>query len=279
MAIISFWSNIKRETGQTLSSVAIATSMAIDHNYKILEVATGFQDKVIENCFWEPDKVSTAGLIPGMQQSTFNSGVEGLVKIVQSNRTSSNIVADYARVVFRDRLDILPAPVTDNIEDYNRTTEYYAQLLNVANRDYNLVFVDIDKGMSEESKKAILQQSDVIVLTLKQGLDCLKEIVELRKNTSFFENNNIILLAGKYDKFSRYNVTNMSRELKEKRKMTAVPYNTLFFEASSEGTVADFFIKYRTITDQTDRNYIFMQETKRACDEILFKLQELQIRV
>ena len=277
MAIISFWSNIKRETGQTLSSVAIATSMAIDHNYKILEVATGFQDKVIENCFWEPDKVSTAGLIPGMQQSTFNSGVEGLVKIVQSNRTSSNIVADYARVVFRDRLDILPAPVTDNIEDYNRTTEYYAQLLNVANRDYNLVFVD--KGMSEESKKAILQQSDVIVLTLKQGLDCLKEIVELRKNTSFFENNNIILLAGKYDKFSRYNVTNMSRELKEKRKMIAVPYNTLFFEASSEGTVADFFIKYRTITDQTDRNYIFMQETKRACDEILFKLQELQIRV
>ena len=279
MAIISFWSNIKRETGQTLSSVAIATSMAIDHNYKILEVATGFQDKVIENCFWEPDKVSTAGLIPGMQQSTFNSGVEGLVKIVQSNRTSSNIVADYARVDFRDRLDILPAPVTDNIEDYNRTTEYYAQLLNVANRDYNLVFVDIDKGMSEESKKAILQQSDVIVLTLKQGLDCLKEIVELRKNTSFFENNNIILLAGKYDKFSRYNVTNMSRELKEKRKMIAVPYNTLFFEASSEGTVADFFIKYRTITDQTDRNYIFMQETKRACDEILFKLQELQIRV
>ena len=279
MAIISFWSNIKRETGQTLSSVAIATPMAIDHNYKILEVATGFQDKVIENCFWEPDKVSTAGLIPGMQQSTFNSGVEGLVKIVQSNRTSSNIVADYARVVFRDRLDILPAPVTDNIEDYNRTTEYYAQLLNVANRDYNLVFVDIDKGMSEESKKAILQQSDVIVLTLKQGLDCLKEIVELRKNTSFFENNNIILLAGKYDKFSRYNVTNMSRELKEKRKMIAVPYNTLFFEASSEGTVADFFIKYRTITDQTDRNYIFMQETKRACDEILFKLQELQIRV
>ena len=71
----------------------------------------------------------------------------------------------------------------------------------------------------------------------------------------------------------------MSRELKEKRKMIAVPYNTLFFEASSEGTVADFFIKYRTITDQTDRNYIFMQETKRACDEILFKLQELQIRV
>ena len=50
-----------------------------------------------------------------MQQSTFNSGVEGLVKIIQSNRTSANIVSDYARVVFKDILDILPAPKTDNI--------------------------------------------------------------------------------------------------------------------------------------------------------------------
>ena len=122
-----------------------------------------------------------------MQQSTFNSGVEGLVKIIQSNRTSANIVSDYARVVFKDRLDVLPAPKTDNIEDYYRTTEYYAKLLSVANRDYDLIFVDIDKGMPEESKNAILQQSDVIVLTLKQGLDCLREITELRKNSELFK--------------------------------------------------------------------------------------------
>ena len=279
MAIVSFWSNSKRETGQTLSSVAIATSMSINHNYKVLEVATGFMDKTIENCFWQPNRENALNLIPGMRQSTFNSGVEGLVKIIQSNRTSANIVSDYARVVFRDRLDVLPAPKTDNIEDYNRTTEFYAQLAKIASRDYDLVFIDIDKRMPEKSKQDILMQSDAIVLTLKQGLDCLKEIVELRKNSSFFEKNNIILLAGKYDKFSRYNVTNMSRELREKRKMLAVPYNTLFFEAASEGAVADFFIKYRGITDQTDRNFIFMQETKRACDEILFKLQELQMRV
>lgn len=279
MAIVSFWSNSKRETGQTLSSVAIATSMSINHNYKVLEVATGFMDKTIENCFWQPNRENAINLIPGMRQSTFNSGVEGLVKIIQSNRTSANIVSDYARVVFRDRLDVLPAPKTDNIEDYNRTTEFYAQLAKIASRDYDLVFIDIDKRMPEKSKQDILMQSDAIVLTLKQGLDSMRDIIELRRSDENFQKNNVILLAGKYDKFSRYNVTNMSRELREKRKMLAVPYNTLFFEAASEGAVADFFIKYRGITDQTDRNFIFMQETKRACDEILFKLQELQMRV
>ena len=279
MAIVSFWSNSKRETGQTLSSVAIATSMSINHNYKVLEIATGFMDKTIENCFWQPNRENALNLIPGMRQSTFNSGVEGLVKIIQSNRTSANIVSDYARVVFRDRLDVLPAPKTDNIEDYNRTTEFYAQLAKIASRDYDLVFIDIDKRMPEKSKQDILMQSDAIVLTLKQGLDSMRDIIELRRSDENFQKNNVILLAGKYDKFSRYNVTNMSRELREKRKMLAVPYNTLFFEAASEGAVADFFIKYRGITDQTDRNFIFMQETKRACDEILFKLQELQMRV
>ena len=279
MAIVSFWSNSKRETGQTLSSVAIATSMSINHNYKVLEVATGFMDKTIENCFWQPNRENALNLIPGMRQSTFNSGVEGLVKIIQSNRTSANIVSDYARVVFRDRLDVLPAPKTDNIEDYNRTTEFYAQLAKIASRDYDLVFIDIDKRMPEKSKQDILMQSDAIVLTLKQGLDSMRDIIELRRSDENFQKNNVILLAGKYDKFSRYNVTNMSRELREKRKMLAVPYNTLFFEAASEGVVADFFIKYRGITDQTDRNFIFMQETKRACDEILFKLQELQMRL
>lgn len=279
MAIVSFWSNSKRETGQTLSSVAIATSMSINHNYKVLEIATGFMDKTIENCFWQPNRENALNLIPGMRQSTFNSGVEGLVKIIQSNRTSANIVSDYARVVFRDRLDVLPAPRTDNIEDYNRTTEFYAQLAKIASRDYDLVFIDIDKRMPEKSKQDILMQSDAIVLTLKQGLDSMRDIIELRRSDENFQKNNVILLAGKYDKFSRYNVTNMSRELREKRKMLAVPYNTLFFEAASEGAVADFFIKYRGITDQTDRNFIFMQETKRACDEILFKLQELQMRV
>ena len=278
MAIVSFWSNSKRETGQTLSSVAIATSMSINHNYKVLEVATGFMDKTIENCFWQPNRENALNLIPGMRQSTFNSGVEGLVKIIQSNRTSANIVSDYARVVFRDRLDVLPAPKTDNIEDYNRTTEFYAQLAKIASRDYDLVFIDIDKRMPEKSKQDILMQSDAIVLTLKQGLDSMRDIIELRRSDENFQKNNVILLAGKYDKFSRYNVTNMSRELREKRKMLAVPYNTLFFEAASEGAVADFFIKYRTVFDQNDRNYLFLQETKRACDEILFKLQELQMR-
>lgn len=40
MAIITFYSNAKKETGQTMSIAAIAASMPIEHNCKILLIAT-----------------------------------------------------------------------------------------------------------------------------------------------------------------------------------------------------------------------------------------------
>lgn len=59
MAIVSFWNNSKKETGQTYSAVAIATEMSIEHNYRILEISTGFQDKTTERCFWEEKRIMT----------------------------------------------------------------------------------------------------------------------------------------------------------------------------------------------------------------------------
>ncbi len=51
MAVVSFWGNNTKETGQTLSVVALGTEMAIDHNNKILIVSTGFNETTMEDCF------------------------------------------------------------------------------------------------------------------------------------------------------------------------------------------------------------------------------------
>ena len=44
MAIIVFNSNEKKETGQTLTTAALATYMSIEHNQKMLIVSTDFND-------------------------------------------------------------------------------------------------------------------------------------------------------------------------------------------------------------------------------------------
>ena len=47
MAIISFYSGDKKETGQTLSMAAVATHMSIEHNYRILMVDATFDDDTL----------------------------------------------------------------------------------------------------------------------------------------------------------------------------------------------------------------------------------------
>lgn len=277
MAIVSFWSNSEKETGQTLSSIAVATNMAIQHNYRILIISTGFQEKTLEKSFWsEPKKSLTASMFGLKQQPGLNSGIEGLVKIIQSNRTSPNIVADYARVVFKNRLDVLLSPSTSNISAYNEITKYYADLIKVANKDYNLIFIDIDKRMNENDKKAILQASDMVVLTMKQSMESLNAFLKLKEKNDVLKNE--ILLIGKYDRYSKYNIKNITRYLRADTYISAIDYNTLFNEASEEGKVADFFLKYRSIKDKNDRNVIFIQETDVTCENILAKLKSLQVR-
>ena len=84
MAIITFRSNEKKETGQTLSIAAVATHMAIEHNYKILVVSTNFKDQSLEECFWDVNK--TVGLINKPGTVGIESGVEGLMRVIASKK-------------------------------------------------------------------------------------------------------------------------------------------------------------------------------------------------
>lgn len=279
MAIVSFCGSDDKETGQTLASIAVATMTAIDHNYKILHISTGFRDKTVESCFWNSNKRDAVSQIVGGREVGINSGMEGLIKLFQSHRTSNNIIADYAKVVFKDRLDILPAPAADNINDYNAIAEYFSNIAAIANKDYNMVFIDIDKKMKPELKRKILEVSDVIVLTIKQSADMIEKTIQIRKENEIFNKPNVIIMIGKWDKYSKFNIANVTRELREKRNVCAISYNTLYFDASTEGKVADFFLNNRVITDKSDRNFTFMDETKKTCDAILNRIQEMKMKL
>ena len=84
---------------------------------------------------------------------------------------------------------------------------------------------------------------------------------------------------GRYDKFSKYNSKNVSRYLEEKNQVLTIPYNTLFFEATNESGVPDLFLKLKKLSDSEDKNTIFVEEIKRASENIIYRLEELQARM
>lgn len=279
MAIVAFWSDEKRETGQTLSMVALSTYMAIEHNFKILNVSTNFKDDTLEKCYWNLQKetsfikkITETEKVVGLE-----AGIEGLVKIIKSNKTTPNIVSNYSKVIFNDRLDILCAPTTKVYSEYLEIAKMYPDILQVANRSYDLVFVDISKKMDEQEANHILEIADVIIVNITQKLQIIDEFFTLKEENNFFKNNNVLLNIGRYDRFSKYNVKNVSRYLRMKNDVLAIPYNTLFFEACSEGKVAEFFLRLRN-ADTEDRNGVLIQEVDRMSKVLLSKIQELRLK-
>ena len=56
MSIVTFYNSSLEQTGKTMSIAAIATYMAIEHNYRILIVSTTNRDDPFKRCFWEQKK-------------------------------------------------------------------------------------------------------------------------------------------------------------------------------------------------------------------------------
>lgn len=283
MPIITFWSNTKKQTGQTMSLAAVATSMAIEHNYKILIISTKYNDDTLELCFGAMDKNKT--LLKKLMQNptmTVDNGIEGLAKMAYSSRMTPESIQNYTHVIYKNRLEILYG--YKEIEDRPTKEEYlkiknkYKDIIQNANKFYDLIFVDLDKGLTDDMVRQILKISDVIVTNVEQNMNMINDFMELKGKEELLSKNNVILNIGRFDSYSKYSVKNISRYLGIKKDIFVIPYNTLYFEAASEEDVADLFLKIRKV-DETDRNAIFMKEVKDASEKIIYKLQELQMRM
>lgn len=275
MSIVTFWSNQTRQTGQTLSATAVATYMGMEHTDKILLLSTEYCDDALEYAFGsagQPKKKSS--LMMHVGNAGLDTGINGIVKLIKANRLEPELIKDYTKIAFREILEILYAP-TKGV-DYQKVLELYKDIILAANRYYDLVIVDLNKGLIKPEVREILEISDVIVVCLEQRVSKLKQYLELKAKDPLFREKNILISLGNYDRFSKCNTKNVEKLLKQKNEVFAVPYNTLYLEASDDGTVPDLFLKIRTM-DTTDKNGVFMNELKRFTDGILYKIQEVQM--
>ena len=275
MSIVTFWSNGKEETGKTMSIAAISTYMAIEHNYKILVISTTDKSDSIANCFWSRQKKKTNTSLYGVRQGIdTQTGMSGLIRIARSNKITPEVISNYTKVVFKDTLEILLSGNTTG-EDLS---EFYPEIIDLANQYYDLVFVDLDSNIDEAIERKILNSSNLVVANLSQRLKSIDIFKQIRQENELFKSPKTLILVGRYDKFSKYTSKNISRYIGERNEVLTIPYNTLFFEAAEEAGVPDLFLKVRKI-DKEDRNYLFVQEVKRAAENIQYRLQDLQMRM
>lgn len=279
MAIISFWSGHRKQSGQTLSMLAIATQMAMQHNMRCLVVDATYDDDTIERAYWSTKGKKSIAQTLNQGKIDIASGAEGLVSAVASNKTTPDIVANYTKVVFKNRLDILLGLKTKIMEDHEKSLMLYKDLLNAANKYYDMVFVDLSKTLQRDTTRALLENSNIIMYAMPQNMKLIEEYMIARKSQNILQKGNVLPLLTNSDETSKYNVNNVTKYIGEKRKICYVPHSFQFMEAASEAGVANFFIKSRLSTTSNDPNSLFVKCVDETCEKIISKLQEMQLKV
>jgi len=271
MAIVTFWNGSEEQCGTTSGAVALATQVAIDHNIKVLLISTSFNDRLIRDSFWKERKKSTFGLFTNNNSALDNNGIEGLDRVIRSNKVSPEIIKDYTQVVLTDRFEILLG-LEESKGQYDLLKERYSQIISLAGKYYDLVIVDLDNNVGQQTVIDILNDSDIIISMVSQRAKQIEKIQKMINKRVLLKKEKTIVTLGRYMPNTKYNIKNISRNLLKTRDMVnTIPYNDLFFEATQEATVIDLFLNFTKLKER-DVNYFFVQELKRLYDTIQLKL-------
>lgn len=194
--------------------------------------------------------------------------------MIRSNKITAETITNYTKLVFKDRLEILLG--TEDSE--NSLENSYQEIIKTASQYYDIIIVDLDENITNEDRKNIIEMSNLIITTVSQRLEALNKYIDLKEKHTYLKTKKNLTLITRYDKFSKYNSKNITRYLGEKKQVLTIPYNTLFFEASEEAGVPDLFLRLRKNIDTNDRNAIFISEVQRAVKNIIYRLEDLQMK-
>lgn len=287
MSIITFWNDGREQSGKTLTAIAVATRLSIERNSKILLISTSLTDSTMKNCFWGDEQSKNLKLFNTKASAVaVENGIEGLIKLITSNKLTPSIITDYTRIIFKGRLEVIAGISSSNarvenieLQTLRKMEEAYIDLIKTANQYYDLVIVDLEKTLNAKLRQDILKLSNVNVLVCSQKMESINRYNELRKNKEDLIAARCVPMIGKYiDKF-KYNSKNIARYLGQKKELDVLPLNLLYMEAAEEAGVVDLLLKLRNVKDKTDENYIFMQCLQNLNNNIMKKLQEVQMRM
>ena len=197
------------------------------------------------------------------------------MKAISSNKVTPEIITNYTRTIFKDRLEVLTEGSIPK-EDYNKQIEAMRTIIRMANKYYDLVFVDLEGDIADPIIQGILEESNLIIANTTQRIKYIKEFLEYRRTFDCVKKDNIIYLLGKYVRYSKYNDKNLQRAEKLS-EVYGIPYNTLFFEACNEGNLADFIINFRRVKETSVQAPI-IESIAVVANRIIEKLKELQMQ-
>ena len=270
MPVVSFWNPVETSQAATTSSIAaVATMLPAKCKYRTLITQTHYSDFSLESAFFNMDKLGNKGAL-----DIADTGVDALDRLLRSNKLSPESIPNYAKPIYKgERLELLYGTFKNDLDSYSRILETFPIIVDYASQFYDIVFLDLNKGSSNQEIMKILQKSDLIVLTMSQSMINLKKTFKAMDTLKILQEKPIIPVIGKYDRFSDFSDMNIKRVFNYKKgRLYTIPYNTKFFDACNKGELRSFIATNINADPALDRNGFFINETGKLVDAILNNL-------
>ncbi len=275
MAVIAFYTSSKEQTGNTMAAMTYATYLGIVHNKKILFISTDLNDNSIKKAVWESQNKKKSGLFGPNTTVMSDNGIEGLDRVIRSNKISPDIITDYTKVALTNRLEFLLG-YNGTEEQYREIQKQYLQIVNMAAKCYDTVIVDIDRKLDIKTQNELINIANIVIGMTTQKIDDINYLLKRISDGVALKREKTLITLGRYDDKSKYNAKNISRNvLKQKKIVNTIPYNTVLFESVQEGKLIDMFIRFLSLKNR-DENTFFIDELKRLEESIDERIKELQ---
>jgi len=209
------------------------------------------------------------------------TGMSGLTKAILSNKTSPEIITNYTKVMLKGgRLELLTDKEIE-IDEYEKQKSVMKSIIKMANKYYDLVFVDLEGSLDDPFVTGILEQTNLIIPTITQRIQDVNKYISLKNKEELFQRDNTLLLIGKYDKHLMCNKKNTERYIKDQineKDVYVVPYSTMYFESCNQGMIIDYIYKFIKVKP-TNLQFDVIEALDEISKRMIEKLREMQMRI
>jgi cellulose biosynthesis protein BcsQ len=263
--LISFWSPNHGQTGTTSTTIAMATIIALVHNFKILVAHSLYERSTLERCYIKNRTHIQEDLL-----EINDNGLDALKRLARNGRLTPDMISNYTTSLLTNRrLDLLQGVDEHQLLKASEDTTLLRQIFNSAKQAYDLVFIDVHSGLSKALTHHIIEDSDLVIVCLNQNMNLLEDYTKEPAYKVLLQNKIVIHSVGLYNGESKYTMKNIKKRYGFDHVMN-FPYNIGFQDACNNSQILDFFMRH-TSRNPKGRHFKTM--------EALFKGAELMIEL
>lgn len=270
MAIITFWSP-ERGRGNSANAAAVGTLLGMEYDLRTLMVQTQQRGGDLQGAFAKSKELQLKNFV-----NITTSGLDALERLLKTKRLTPESISNHSISLEPGRLDLLLGTNKQGRSDEDHAYgEELSRMLpfmfEQANRYYQAIILDVCSGFENPVTNRLLEQSDLIVVSLGQETDGIERCIHPQFWPESLQHKPKLILLSQYDSKSKYSLVNLKRAYRIQGPVLTVPYLSAYRDALNDKDVLSWFRRTRHVGRRHD-SYLFINDIQRITKEILIQV-------